>query len=127
MESTGQRGRIQLAQSTADLLLLAGKERWIRPREDKVSAKGKGTMQTYWLEMDGITKAVSNDGRKEPQNVGGNSIREASAVGVSAPQQISTSREKHDRLVGWMTEVLLDYVKQIVSVAPLVTRAFSTS
>jgi class 3 adenylate cyclase len=50
MESTGVRGRIQLSQSTADALLVAGKERWIKPREETVTAKGKGIMQTYWLD-----------------------------------------------------------------------------
>lgn len=44
MESTGERNRIQLWQSTADLLIQAGKEEWITPRPDLVSAKvRKGT------------------------------------------------------------------------------------
>jgi hypothetical protein len=49
MESTGKRERIQISQETADLLFDAGKKNWITPREEKVVAKGKGVMQTYWI------------------------------------------------------------------------------
>ena len=49
MESTGQKGRIQLSQETADLLVKAGKGSWLEERRDMVEAKGKGTLQTYWL------------------------------------------------------------------------------
>ena len=51
MESTGIPTRIQISQQTADLLIGAGKESWIVPREGTVFAKGKGNMQTYWLTM----------------------------------------------------------------------------
>jgi class 3 adenylate cyclase len=49
MESNGIAGRIQVSQSTADALILAGKAGWLTPREEKVVAKGKGEMQTYWI------------------------------------------------------------------------------
>jgi class 3 adenylate cyclase len=51
MESTGMPGKIQCSQATADLLLLAGKSDWIKAREGLVQAKGKGEMQTYWIEI----------------------------------------------------------------------------
>ena len=111
MESTGLRGRIQLSQSTADLLLLAGKERWIRPREDTVTAKGKGTMQTYWLEIEGAHQTTTgSDILALPE-------RTSSLVNNLNASRRSTSidQSKQSGLVAWMTEVLLDYVKQIVS------------
>jgi class 3 adenylate cyclase len=49
MESTGACGRIQISQSTADLLAESGKSSWFIARQDKVDAKGKGLLQTYWL------------------------------------------------------------------------------
>mgnify|MGYP000110481782 CR=1 FL=1 len=52
MESNGQKGRIQVSQATADLLTDAGKQHWLSAREDLVEAKGKGKMQTYWVEID---------------------------------------------------------------------------
>lgn len=50
MESTGVKGKIQISKATADLLILAGKSRWITPREDKIVAKGKGELETYWVD-----------------------------------------------------------------------------
>lgn len=50
MESTGMKNRIQLSLATAELLSEAGKD-WTVPREEKVIAKGKGEMQTFWLKM----------------------------------------------------------------------------
>jgi class 3 adenylate cyclase len=51
MESNGTRGRIHVSQSTADALIAAGKDQWVTPREDKIVAKGKGEMQTYWAQI----------------------------------------------------------------------------
>jgi hypothetical protein len=43
-------GRIHCSQATADQLTIAGKEHWLVKREDLIKAKGKGTMQTYWVD-----------------------------------------------------------------------------
>jgi hypothetical protein len=51
MESTGTPRKIQVSQSTADALILEGKESWLVPRRENVYAKGKGEMQTYFLEL----------------------------------------------------------------------------
>eukprot|EP00934_Nitzschia_sp_Nitz4_P002708 Nitzschia sp. Nitz4//scaffold42_size132992//119267//129070//NITZ4_003422-RA/size132992-processed-gene-0.49-mRNA-1//-1//CDS//3329551787//2698//frame0 len=51
MESTGMRCKVQLSQETGALLTEAGKKEWIVPREDEVQAKGKGSLRTYWLEL----------------------------------------------------------------------------
>eukprot|EP00538_Stauroneis_constricta_P006255 CAMPEP_0119548160 /NCGR_PEP_ID=MMETSP1352-20130426/2143_1 /TAXON_ID=265584 /ORGANISM="Stauroneis constricta, Strain CCMP1120" /LENGTH=768 /DNA_ID=CAMNT_0007593349 /DNA_START=72 /DNA_END=2378 /DNA_ORIENTATION=+ len=59
MESTGTPGRIQVSQATADYLILAGRGKWLTPREDKVFAKGKGEMQTYWINTD--TRSTTSD------------------------------------------------------------------
>ena len=51
MESTCVRGKIQVSQATADVLILQNKGSWLTAREDKVVAKGKGQMQTYWVNV----------------------------------------------------------------------------
>lgn len=51
MESTGQAGRIQVSQETADELVAKGKKSWLKMREDKVNAKGKGELTTYWVSI----------------------------------------------------------------------------
>jgi len=51
MESTGAPNMIQVSEETATILKNEGYESWLRPREDLVHAKGKGLLQTYWLEI----------------------------------------------------------------------------
>jgi Adenylate and Guanylate cyclase catalytic domain len=51
MESNGLPNRIHGSEETAKLLVEAGKGHWVLPREDLVEAKGKGTIQTYWVEQ----------------------------------------------------------------------------
>jgi class 3 adenylate cyclase len=50
MESNGVGGKIHVSQATADLLVAAGKTKWLVKRPELVAAKGKGEMQTYWVE-----------------------------------------------------------------------------
>ena len=61
MESNGVKGRIQVSQATADALIENGKEAWLVPREEKVQAKGKGEMQTYFITIEGGTSTVGNE------------------------------------------------------------------
>lgn len=49
MESNGVKGRIHCSQETADALILKGKGYWLTPREERIVAKGKGELQTYWI------------------------------------------------------------------------------
>lgn len=51
IENTGERDRIHLSQETADILVSSGKSHWVVEREDKVVVRGKGEMQTYWLDI----------------------------------------------------------------------------
>lgn len=51
MESNGVKYRIHVTQETADALIARGKENWLIPREDKIVAKGKGVMQTYFVDV----------------------------------------------------------------------------
>jgi len=49
MESNSRTGRIHCSKATADLLVQDGKESWLTERTDKIFAKGKGEMQTYFI------------------------------------------------------------------------------
>jgi class 3 adenylate cyclase len=49
MESNGKRDMIQISEATAELLVQAGKDHWLTPREDPILAKGKGEMKTFWI------------------------------------------------------------------------------
>jgi class 3 adenylate cyclase len=50
MESNGEAGKIHVTQATADLLIAAGKGKWLEKRKELIAAKGKGEMQTFWVE-----------------------------------------------------------------------------
>ena len=50
MESNCRKGKIQVSETTANCLRADGKGGWLIPRKDVVQAKGKGAMQTYWIE-----------------------------------------------------------------------------
>jgi class 3 adenylate cyclase len=45
IESTGQAGKIQASEVTADLIRKAGKSYWLKRREGTITAKGKGELQ----------------------------------------------------------------------------------
>ncbi|CAB9497504.1 Receptor-type guanylate cyclase gcy [Seminavis robusta] len=62
MESSGVPNGIHVSESTAQFLKQAGKEHWLTPREDKITAKGKGEMQTYWV-------VVSSGGSTAPASL----------------------------------------------------------
>ena len=62
METNGAPHKIHISSDTADLLIEAGKEHWIKAREDLVKAKGKGEMQTYWVVFHPQKTRSSNSG-----------------------------------------------------------------
>ena len=116
MESTGEKNRIQASQATANLLIEAGKGSWIIPRGEKVTAKGKGEMQTYWIAGKG-----QNNGRKlERSNSGG-----LEGMSRSLPKQVSTRHlqlqvkntpvndEKYRRMIEWQVDLLAQMLKKI--------------
>jgi len=103
MESTGTRGKIQVSQATADILISAGKTAWVKPREDEIMAKGKGTLRTFWCEV--AKTAATSSGSSE--------VGSSNGVGES-PEKHALSN-KNDRLVSWMTELFKSYVKEMVA------------
>ena len=71
VESTGIKGRIHASQGTADALILAGKESWLTLRQDKVVAKGKGEMVTYWVAPKCGTGSVDTFQTQESMSITG--------------------------------------------------------
>ena len=59
MESTGIGGKIQVSEETAELIRLHSKGRWLAKRDNKIVAKGKGELQTYWVEPERAACRVS--------------------------------------------------------------------
>lgn len=106
IETTGQRNRVHLSEQTANLLVEAGKESWVIPREDKVEAKGKGLLTTYWLTMD---DSLSDDTGRMANNIT-DSITFDSTVSSGIRGDLSP---RDRRLVDWHVELLSQTLKQI--------------
>jgi hypothetical protein len=102
MESNGRPGKIQASQATADRLISAGKARWVEKREDLIEAKGKGKMQTYWIELASYTA---------PSQLGA-SVSEGRAECILGIDYLD---ERIARLIDWNTDILAQMLRQIVS------------
>lgn len=50
MESNGMPNSIHVSEETANVLRAKGRASWLTPRKDKITAKGKGVLQTYWVD-----------------------------------------------------------------------------
>lgn len=106
--STGVKGRIQCSQSTAEALTIAGKEHWIRPREEMVSAKGKGIMKTFWIVPN--AKAGSQSGSSDCTG------RSEKVEYFDVPQEVrAQGLLKREREIDWVTELLADGVRHVIA------------
>lgn len=118
MESNGLRGRIHCSQDTADLLTASGKGHWVIPREDKIVAKGKGEMKTYWVEVkqqsspSAASRSSCSEGSDTPISPLSSGLP-SNAAGV--PLAKSKLSAKSQRLVAWNVDILSRLLKQIIS------------
>jgi hypothetical protein len=111
MESTGISNKIQMSQETSELLIIARKHHWCIPREDKVCAKGKGLLSTFWLQ--------ATSGRDGKPNLTSDMF-----LGTDTNSSVSSfdhlrdnaeSNEKKNRIADWTVEVLACLLKEIGS------------
>jgi class 3 adenylate cyclase len=113
MEHTGVRDKIQLSQDTADLLIAAGKDNWVEPREDVVNPKGKGAMQTYWLRLSSSKSYSSSISDQSSNHSSVSDTNNMSGVDITAMMGLYDA--KSIRLIEWNVAVLLRLLKQVVS------------
>ena len=107
IESTGEPSQIHVSQETADLLTAAGKGQWLTKREDKVIAKGKGELQTYWLAVTlRPTTETSSSNEEQSAKVIEEDLEAKEAV---------AKRQRITRLIEWNVETLVCLLKQIVA------------
>jgi hypothetical protein len=125
MESTGVRNRIHCSQTTATFLENAGKS-WTKLRDDLVHAKGKGELQTYFVELlkqsnpsrvTGSTSSLNGDScvGNRTSEAGDNDWVKAGLKANAKPSRgVADMGEKESRLIDWNTEVLCRLLKQVV-------------
>lgn len=102
MESTGARGKIHVSASTAEALRASGKEHWLELRTDKVNAKGKGLMTTFWV--------YPTNQKRGSVTSGGSS----SGQGVALLEE-ADFKPTNERLLDWMVDLLVKDIEKIVS------------
>ena len=100
IEATGGQGKIHVSEDTAALLREAGKENWLIKRAERVAAKGKGELQTYWANTN-ITN-YSNPSASDTQS------------NASFEETPFESKDKLERLIDWNLDQLVATLKQVV-------------
>jgi class 3 adenylate cyclase len=109
IESTGQSGGIHMSSETAELLIRDGKGHWIEKRHDMIAAKGKGSLQTYWLKFI-RGRYCYNDCHTSEDTTTLDSSDSMSDTLI--PEE---DNDKTSRLIDWNTETLVNLLKQIVA------------
>ena len=134
IETTGARNRIHVSEELATILKMSGKEHWVQPRADVVSAKGKGTLKTFWLTAAGCATADTRSSAPTLVESSTGDIEHVSSLedtrdstnkdlsdydaehdsGLEAKSNHSGKQlsEGHARLVTWVTKVLAKFLKQ---------------
>lgn len=102
METTGKPGRIHVSPQSAEILRQAGKGSWLEPRDVQIFVKGKGRLQTFWL-------------NKERQKSEENSSEKLSEEGELTLKLPSAAPDKVDRLISWMVEAMSLHLKQLMA------------
>lgn len=126
MESTSNPGEIQCSQVTADLLMESGYSDWLEPREEFVDVKGKGKVQTYWIDLkrsQGSVKEGSQihlmidddlDHPKLLHHMKSHSLKDAEN-GLWGDVAHRETLLQNQRLIDWHVEMLSRLLKQIVA------------
>lgn len=107
VEATGMKNRVHLSDHTAKLLIAAGKEHWFQKREDVVTAKGKGELQTHWLITQGMSSTSKTESSTDPEA--------AHRVGMNLEELEASLPPKIQRLVGWNVEILKRLLQQMIA------------
>lgn len=107
LESSSQKNKIQVSKETAEILMTNGKSSWLEKRADRINAKGKGILETYWL------NTGSNRARSVASGCSSSDIDKAAHVGSKSQRSSVEARAR--RLINWNVETLLRLLRQIVA------------
>jgi class 3 adenylate cyclase len=123
MESSSAPSRIHGSEQTVSLLRQANKSTWAISREEKVHLKGKGTVQTFWLDPR----------REKTQSVASRntSIRSSRLLPEISDGSLANSnsdrQQRKQRLIEWNVEVLCDLLGRVVSARNAAARSTESS
>ena len=87
-------------------------ENWLLPREDKIEAKGKGLLQTYWLQQPNEAGPM-----KKVSSFANMSLADEAEYAKNQSQHMTlhhvVSEDKLDRLIQWNTDTLAGLLKGV--------------
>ncbi|CAB9526134.1 Receptor-type guanylate cyclase gcy [Seminavis robusta] len=128
MESNGKKECIHCSQETADILYEKGKGHWVHPRDERIVAKGKGELQTYWIlpgggESSMFDQSAMFDFEEEDEEEEEEKFhKETAAIEAALKGFPGTDEErenkvkwaqKNDSSIGWIVDLLFAEVKGI--------------
>lgn len=126
MESNGMKDRIHVSQSTADELIALGKKRWVHARAGKITPKGKGLLQTYWVRP--TTDRTKSGLSHHTSNTDGSSAAcddEIAAVEVALAGLAATDEDRENwagenyRRVRWAADLLGEELRKTIGERPI--------
>jgi Adenylate and Guanylate cyclase catalytic domain len=94
MESNGERNRIHCSLETAQLLEHAGKAAWIQSRETLIHAKGKGTLQTYWVDF--AKRSASNQSLESGEETTNRETESGVVIGTLRDERVDDTNQNCD-------------------------------
>lgn len=113
IESGGSPNRIHLSEETANLLVLAGKEKWLVPRENEIFAKGKGKLKTYWLDLKGRNSESGASGSRNSESSNNGAAEHLEQTSFQTDSLANGGEEKCRRLINWNADILGQILRQI--------------
>jgi class 3 adenylate cyclase len=129
MESTGEPGKIHVSKATCNFLTASGKQHWLTTRRELVNAKGKGELQTFWVNPQ--RKVSGGKQRREYLHefkedsislgldlTSDSGIWRHLSVDEIYPNETEVSKKR--RLVEWNTEVLIALLGRLEAMRPRV-------
>jgi hypothetical protein len=113
------KNKIHASAETANRLKRAGKTHWVTARETEVEIKGKGLVQTYWINLEKnvhrAAKATSESSGSENASIHHLDTNDYIVDSTSPAFESHCLSPQEYRLVQWNTDVLAGILKQIVA------------
>ncbi len=116
MESTSLPNKIQVSENTANLIIECGKGSWLSARKDLVNAKGKGMLQTYWLDpkRGRASSTISSTSDLEIEHPMGSDLGQSTCSFASLGMETEATMNKHERLIDWNVALFEELLQAIV-------------
>lgn len=120
----GVSGSVHLSEATADLLVKAGKHRWVVERQEKIDTAEKGELQTYWLVKGGLKTGADQHDLDSSINPGtslGDGEYETDSDSDGGDQLVC-----QQRWIEWNLEIFRGLLRQILARRAVALRSNSS-